>query len=543
MNSGINQILRKIYDQLPLFAEEGGDYTKVNVNDLVNQIDATNQAQALVSVAIIQNLFTTLGLLDTQLLQQNVWRFVSFPASLMARSLLQSLADNDQCLFSNGFWLPQDSSSPVSDQQRNLLHSLESHRESNHSVNAKPIRYVHVAWGLIVLDGKVLLRHREDKSRPNQNNYVLIGGRLSQNDLRVAGEENALKVLQSPLASENSTAIQIALQREINEEAGLHSGVHYSFKPWRTIKPYRAVEGAGANHSLTEYRINVFHIELTQNGLFELLNNIKKDEHLTWFTLDELANAKTADGKMAYLNALVKDFESYDKWSQEAKGLSSSYNDKYAYDDEANSITLPVGKDDGLELGKTGKERRLDIALTDSEKSILIGLKLLADSDSANAQLKNIEHIGLGWIKAIDEELCQELKALAIKLSIADLPIIESRNEVYFRLSIKPDNSFLNDSAFRFSIEDACLTLVRNEFNTPLGEFKLKQCIINTSKNLVEDIERIAIKDSYRRFSDEDLKKQIRRDVRPACNKFGLRTLVRTVAGNQVIKVKYCLRG
>ena len=539
MNSGIHLTLQKIYDHLPLHAEEGGEFTMVNTNDLVNQLSEIDHSLVAAGIEIVQRLFCTIGLLDEQLLQQNQWRFVSFPASLLARSLLKSLMDNDQSLFSNGFWLPQDSASPISDQQRELLHTLESQRVSNHKFNAQPVRYVHVAWGLFVVDGKVLLRHREDKNRPNQNNYVLIGGRLSQNDLREAGEDNALQVLQSPLASENSIAIDIALQREINEEVSLDVDTHYSFMPWRTIRPYRAVEGAGANHALTEYRIHVYHIGLTQKGLFELYKNINRDEHLTWFTLDELAQAKTADGKLAYLNALVEDFESEGAWSEAAKGLPTSYSDKYAYQNEVDSITLPIGNEDVIEQGKTGKEKRLNIELTETQKSLLIGLKLIGSSDRGSADLINIEVIGLGWVKATDEQLCNQLKALAQKLSSAELPLIESLNENCFRLAVKPEYCFLSDSAYRFSVEDACISLVREALGTPIGHFSEQKLIINTSKNLAEEVKRIAINDANRRFSVEDLSKLIRRDVRPICNRLGLRTLVRTVAKSQVIKARY----
>ncbi|WP_197479491.1 hypothetical protein, partial [Oleiphilus sp. HI0132] len=94
---------------------------------------------------------------------------------------------------------------------------------------------------------------------------------------------------------------------------------------WRTIKPYTAVEGGGANHALTEYRIHVYHINLTQDGLLALSKRIRADENLTWFTADELVKAKSQDGRMAYIDALIEDHDSKDDWRKSIESISPSY--------------------------------------------------------------------------------------------------------------------------------------------------------------------------------------------------------------------------
>ena len=115
MNTGITTALQQIYDQLPLYAEEGGDYTAVPVSEIASSISAEDKEATLPVVLLVQRIFTLLGVLDSNLLHQNIWRFVSFPASLLARSTLKSLADSDQSLFESSFWNQQDSNSPVSD--------------------------------------------------------------------------------------------------------------------------------------------------------------------------------------------------------------------------------------------------------------------------------------------------------------------------------------------------------------------------------------------------------------------------------------------
>lgn len=546
MNVGITVTLQRIYDHLPLYAEEGGDYSIVNVSDLTEALHDIEGADALPVILFVQRIFTLLGLLDENLLPAKVWRFVSFPASLLARSVLQSLADSDSSLFESGFWNQHDSNSPVSDQQRRLLHEVETQRKRNHNAIAAPVRHVHVAWGLIVLDGKVLLRHREDKNRSSVNNYVLIGGRVSQADLKKStsslSTEAALSTLQGPLASENTEAIEIALQREINEETGLDPEKHYVYRPWRTVKPYTAVEGAGANHALTEYRIHIYHVQLTQKGLFALYERIGRDEYLNWFTLEEFSKAKTSDGKMAYIDALKSDFSSKEKWLSSALGLPASYENDYRYHQDGDAITLPVLDGDLIEKGKTGKERELNIHLSAIEKSLLLGLQLISAVSDASIKPNGIQILGFGWVRALDEEIKQQLRALTLKLDSSNLPIIECRNEDYFRISVDPSQCFLSDAAYRFSIEGQNITLKRDLLKTPFFDFSPEQLQVQVSKNLAEDIERIAVGDLKRRHSEDDIKSLVRRHLKPICHQLGLRALVRTVAGGQVIKAQYIQR-
>ena len=120
-------------------------------------------------------------------------------------------------------------------------------------------------------------------------------------------------------------------------------------------------------------------------------------------------------------------------------------------------------------------------------------------------ELSGIEPIGLGWVKIAGGPLCKQLKALAQKLASAGLPLIESLNENCFRLAVHPDHCFLSDHVFSFSVDDGCITLIRQSLDTPLGRFESQKNNIIASKNLVLDVTRIATNDTNRRFSDEDL--------------------------------------
>ncbi len=237
--------LSKLYDLLPLVAEEGGFCTTIPRKDLLHSVTATgNIAVTEAQLLLIERLFDSLSLLDNEQLAQGQWRFVSFSASLLARSLLQTLADSDSRLLERHFWL-SDQPEPVITEQRQILHELETRRVGLHRHQcAKPIRYVHVAWAFIKLDGHFVLHHREDKHRPDVANYVPIGGKLHLCDFEESvSQRDALAFLQQPAQAAIFKALSTTLQREVLEETALRFGVHYHFSEWRPLTPYRQVVG------------------------------------------------------------------------------------------------------------------------------------------------------------------------------------------------------------------------------------------------------------------------------------------------------------
>jgi len=65
--------------------------------------------------------------------------------------------------FAPNFWNTQGASNDKKDQQRDMLHFVESARYENHANSkAQPIRYCYVAWSIIKLGGKILFYQRED---------------------------------------------------------------------------------------------------------------------------------------------------------------------------------------------------------------------------------------------------------------------------------------------------------------------------------------------------------------------------------------------
>jgi hypothetical protein len=80
MNQVIPRLLSRLYDHLPLFAEEGGECSVSQLSDLIAALDANSHDQAETCILLVQRLFTVLGVLDLRILAGGRWRFMSYPA-------------------------------------------------------------------------------------------------------------------------------------------------------------------------------------------------------------------------------------------------------------------------------------------------------------------------------------------------------------------------------------------------------------------------------------------------------------------------------
>lgn len=138
-------------DLLPQMAEEGTLQQTCHVTAIERGVmDAlacpAGEAQHL--RLIVERVLTALGVLDQAALVQGVWQFVSFPPA---------------------YWEQGPHRPPTMiEEQRALLQTLENRRlrYGSTAVAPLPIRVVHVAWGVIRLDGRFALLHREDRARP-----------------------------------------------------------------------------------------------------------------------------------------------------------------------------------------------------------------------------------------------------------------------------------------------------------------------------------------------------------------------------------------
>lgn len=126
------------------------------------------------------------------------------------------------------------------------------------------------------------------------------GGRFSLTDLPVDIRERhgILKEVFDPESEIVTQHIARTLERELEEEAGLLPGIHYTYTPLNNLLPiYREVNGAGNRHAYSSYRFNLFQIKLTPSGETHLLDNVSVSAGaLTWFSVADILGPQRADG-------------------------------------------------------------------------------------------------------------------------------------------------------------------------------------------------------------------------------------------------------
>ncbi len=545
------QLIQALIPHLPRYAEEEGDFYSVSREALIDglcQQHPLDRTLAANTVALIETLLDSLAVLDTVYLQKGEWCFVSFPAQLMATSVLTALSDSESRFFAANFWNTQGIANDRKNQQRELLHGVENARFEHHaSHQAQPIRYCYVAWSIIKLDGKILFYQREDTQKrfdKAAGDFGLIGGRANQNDVAISDKIALLKELQSPDSALIKQALPETLKRELREEAGLLFELHYTFKPWRRLKPYRQVQGSAPNHALTEYYLDIFQIELTLDGSLFLQQKIKTDERLVWISIDELASGETTDGKIPYIKALYDDF-SDDRSALEAEltALPDSFASRYLFTPSKYGVTLPIDHQSPVLAGVLGKEKPLDLNLTARQLVILLGLAAhLRGFEFATIE-ENIVFHPYGWIDVANNSAIQaELISLAALLNGSDL-IIENHRDLLFRLSISPEVVFFDDALFSFSVTLADMngiqtkipaTINRRSFDTALGSVKDKAEVVKLTLEFTHNLKKLS---DHPFSTDNDEAVKIEDTYKKGLHKepkfvaLGLRNLIRREAG------------
>jgi 8-oxo-dGTP pyrophosphatase MutT (NUDIX family) len=480
-------MIKTILSNLPRYAEENGDFYSVSRQELTNILCLEKKVApeiAMNTIQLIENVFDTLAILDQSYLEKDEWCFVSFPAQLLAMSLLTAMCDKESHFFDKNFWNTRDISNDKKDQQRNVLKYIENQRVNCYlTQNPMPIRYIYVAWAIIKLDNQILLYQREDTKKrydKTAGDYGLIGGRLNQNDMQsFSGDiRTCLKILQSDNVELLKGALSTTLKRELLEETGLEFETHYTFEPWLNLEPYHQVQGAAPNHAYTQYHFEIFKIKLTLKGYLFLHQKIKWDERLVWFSIDEIIAGQRTDGKIAYLNALSNHFKNNSQTlKDQLYQLNASFDEKYQYAPERINhyiLIIPKNNEKSILLGLRGQENPLHITLSERQLDILLGLA----THNRSFAFENInEAITLhpnGWIE-VNENSCikEELSDLSTLFSRLEI-IIENQDNKFFRLSVIPPVIHFDDTYFNYSVSANDLEGIRTRIDVILTRLPIK---------------------------------------------------------------------
>lgn len=490
MTSSLGLIFGRLATLLPPMLAEDELTENVSRSALVTGLkDVAPSAQAEVVLAVVERLFCALALMHQGNADKGQWRFNSYSAWLMARSLLETLATDHHPVFDPGYWsqLPTDTEI---EEQRLLLSRLENGRITFHPANAaRPIRFVYVAWAVIRLGDHFLLYAREDKVRPDaRGNFVLPGGRFKLSDVPIAERpETAEYDFAYGIGHWPMAYLQRSLYRELREELELSEKDHYSLGTAIDITPYSRIEGARNHYSYTEYRMRLFPLQLNTRGvvkLFERLDN--HPELFARFTASELGTERNARGQRAFVTALVEHFGADLK---ELVALPQSIVETYLQNTAHVGVDIPLMADQPITIGRTGKSlKEHTVCLTEVELQWLWALAWHAKS----LPLAGVDDIGLlplGWIR------CEDISAilsLRDKLDTSGLQLVEIEGGRYARLSINPRMVYFDPDFFRYRLHGDSvkggLELFSVDISTPLGILRHESVLIELHATLAGEL-------------------------------------------------------
>jgi ADP-ribose pyrophosphatase YjhB (NUDIX family) len=469
--------LKIALSMLPLHAEEGGRREVLSESELMKVLieQDTPEETSKALIWTLRRQFEALALLDPMELRDGKWAFVSFPASLLGRSWLTTLATPGQVLLSAGYW-GQDAPEGDKEEQRTLLHRIETGRVRLNP-QAHPIRVVHVAWAWIRIGDKFLMHRREDKARPGEKSFGLPGGRFNLDDLpfTIQSRTDILKEIYSLDSGIVAEYIKATLERELKEETDLTPGTHYTYENFgKPLPPYMGVNGPGNRHAYSAYKFHLFHVKLTHAGETHLLAQIsKKSSLLKWFTAAEIVAPQRTDGASAYVDALHqawgKDLEKY------LSILPDSSSSPLVFVGESMMLDLPGTLETSFQLGKSGKEKAVlpAKALEDAEWQLLMllgwharGLQIQMDAEA------EVRLLGNGWIEA--PGIIPLAHSLHKKIQPVVRDLVEIREDRFISLRISPDILFFSAGLFRYQIlgsnkAGGKLQLKRLDLITPWG--------------------------------------------------------------------------
>jgi 8-oxo-dGTP pyrophosphatase MutT (NUDIX family) len=425
-----NEALGVLGRSLPWVAEEGGERESVAERVLVDLVSsaAGSRAAAQVIVAVARQQLLALSLLDREAISRGEWRLVSFPARLCARSLLMGLATDGYQAIEPGFW---ELSEYLIDRQRGFLRQLELRRMAA-SAAAEPIRRVCVSWATLAFDGNFLLVRREDSRERREGSrgaFVLPGGKLSSADLHDLPVPMQRKYFDPCTHVEElgdlAQALSRTLIRELHEEVGVDATAISSLSPSHKLIRHVDLEGAGSNYSLTEFLIQLFHVDFTDTGREQLLRSIAgHPERYSWFTTDELAEGKNSRGETAYVTALRSALNGTlrDPLSND---LSLEASSKGRLIDKP--FDIPHNTGEPLLIGATGNERAVQLGLQDSTLTDLAFLAAVRRGDPTRDLAAGVSvAVGPGWLLVDDDMHYRRLVALStsVNQAVSGTPLI-----------------------------------------------------------------------------------------------------------------------
>jgi 8-oxo-dGTP pyrophosphatase MutT (NUDIX family) len=521
---------------LPRIAEESSDREDIPEAELIERLsEATcvGQEEAASALSIVRRLFQALSVLDEGRMRVGVWAFVSFPASLLARSVLSGLGAAEFRLLEPGFW---NASDYLVDRQRALIKRSEELRAAL-PAGLVPIRRVWVSWAWIALDGKFLMVRREDPAPHrdgNRGQFVFPGGRVSAEDLpelmylTPSARLDFFDPDQEIDPSHARYAFSLAVRRELREELEIAGDAFEAEIPVGDAIHYKALEGTKSTFSATEYRIQPFNVGLKDSGKTALLRCLAAHpERFAWFTAEELTAGVNAAGAKAFVDAIRQGGPALDPDAFTIPiGNATPLKDP---------IDIPSKPSEPFAVGITGRERQVHVDLDEDEIDQLNWLAAVRRGDDVDELDSGVSIAsGTGWVLVDNDSALSKLRTLAAKLESKGLPLLDFHER---SVRVNAATTYFSPSLLLMKIQDERrgksyrLNLSRRRLQSRLGVVISKEASISLPEVLGNAVYSLDQGDPQPALENMETVKRMQRDIRGFLDSIGARLLVRQVDG------------
>ncbi len=464
-------LIKTISRMLPRVSEEGSDLESVLESAISDRIicSAEGTHGAVQVLVVVRQLLRAARCLDERELTAGRWRFVSFPAFLFARSMLESLASDCPTVLDDGFW----EAAPMRiRRQRELIRRFEGPRLTASCI-AQPIRRVWVSWAPIAIDGKFLLVRR-DEGQPllpgSKGEFVLPGGRATPGDLSAVSLEERLQFFDPyfPIGDlpDIDSTLERTLRRELSEELDLDQECLANVVPVGGRVVYTALEGLNSAHSVTEYFIQAFAVQVHGAGRAQLLKRLASArEHFAWFSPMELAFQKNRDGQRSFLDALLSLPDAQRECIINPQTCELKLGASTVGIADELKVDVPISSGQAMTIGKKGRERHVVHGMDEDECALLGFVAAVRRGSEVSDLAPGVTIVPvLGWILIDDYGLFQRLRSLNVKLTSA-LGVPITGNSIHWspfdiegtavRLNVaQPEDAFFAPEAFSLTIRD-----------------------------------------------------------------------------------------
>jgi len=537
----VEEVFGKLLDLLPLNAEDGSLREEIDESLLIASLgELAGNQPAEIAISLVRRIFLALAVLDKAKLATGKWAFVSFPASLLARTFLAMLSTKDASFLPPDYWL-QGTGRPegLEEEQRALLKRLETERVTTSGMNAVPIRTVHVTWGLIRLGNSFLMHRREDKARPDVSGFVFPGGRLDLADLptdKIIPE--SLRDLFSIDSNLAKSAQLRTLSREMKEELGLLAD-DFSVSHLANLKPFKKIEGARNNHVLSQWSIVLYSVKLSRSGEMKVLSAAaERADDWSWFSPDDLIRGARSDGRQAFLDAIKAD---------PAIDLEAFFTS--AVPESSSNPTILRGKGDAIELppepsmpilkGEAGKQKAINFEFDQAGWELLMLLGWHTRGLPVVPQNGAFQQLGGGWLKFRDGDLRNTASLLAKRMAESSIPLFECDSQGHCRLSIEASLMYFQPGCFTYhwdiESEEKPIVLTLSGLETRWATLKQQQITIRLSPAMVRAMDPLE-SGKEPDIDPETIAREFRRLMAPA-DAVGLRQFIVKRSGAQEIEV------